>query len=411
MNSLLKGKNDPSTRAALIVIILFGLVSLFGDIIYEGARSVNGPYLKTLGASAVAVGFIAGLGEFLGYSIRLVSGYFSDKTRAYWYFTIAGYGMLIFVPLLALTGIWQIAGVFIVLERFGKALRSPAKDTIMSMAAKRVGTGFGFGLHEAMDQTGAIIGPLIFTGLFVLMGGGSRTAGDYQIGYAILFIPFLIVLGAVVFAYRKIPNPEEFEDASKAKNIPDKLDRVFWSYMVFSFVATMGFVNFALIGFHLKNEGVVPDWTIPLLYAVAMGVDGAFALVIGKVYDRLKEKNNNERAGLMTLIVIPLFSVLVPLSFLTGSVIFPIIGIVFWGMVMGAQETIMKSSIADITPLRKRGTGYGLLNTATGLAFLVGGIAFGALYEVDPILIFAAVIAIQLMAIPAFLVLNHHARK
>jgi len=140
--SLQKGK-----RLAIEIIIIFGIVSLFGDIMYEGARAVNGPYLKTLGANAALVGFIAGLGEFLGYIVRLASGYFADKTKAYWAFTLVGYGFLVSVPLLSLTGVWQVAALFMVLERFGKALRAPAKDTILSTATKQVGTGFGFGLH------------------------------------------------------------------------------------------------------------------------------------------------------------------------------------------------------------------------------------------------------------------------
>src|SRR5512137_2072013 len=154
-------------KTAFQLIILFGLVSLFGDIIYEGARSVNGPYLKTMGTSAAIVGIIGGIGEFLGYAIRLVSGYFADRTRAYWLFTFVGYGLLISVPLLSLAGIWQVAAIFIVAERLGKALRSPAKDTILSQAAKQVGTGWGFGLNEAMDQIGAIAGPLLFTFIFI----------------------------------------------------------------------------------------------------------------------------------------------------------------------------------------------------------------------------------------------------
>ena len=167
-------------KAAFQLILLFGLVSLFGDMVYEGARSVNGPYLKTLGANAAIVGLVAGLAEFLGYAIRLVSGYFADKTKAYWLFTFLGYGMLVSVPLLALTGIWQVAVVFIVIERLGKALRSPAKDTILSQATKQVGTGFGFAIAEVLDQIGAISGPLIFTILFITLGKGSRGLADYQ---------------------------------------------------------------------------------------------------------------------------------------------------------------------------------------------------------------------------------------
>ncbi len=153
-------------KQAFLLIILFGIISLLGDIIYEGARSVNGPYLDTLGASAAAVGLIVGIGELLGYAIRLISGYFSDRTKAHWYFTIFGYGLLISVPLLAFSNLWQVAAIFIVLERIGKGIRSPARDTLVSYAAKRVGTGFGFGISEFLDQIGAFIGPLIFTVFF-----------------------------------------------------------------------------------------------------------------------------------------------------------------------------------------------------------------------------------------------------
>ena len=192
---------EQNKRKALQLILLFGLVSLFGDIIYEGARSVNGPYLKVLGANALAVGLIAGLGEFLGYGIRLLSGYFSDKTKSYWLFTILGYGMLASVPLLALTGFWQIAAILIVMERIGKALRSPAKDTILSQATKQVGTGFGFALNEAMDQIGAIIGPLLFT--FIFIGDRMKDKGlaDYQTGYRLLWLPFFFLMACVLFAY------------------------------------------------------------------------------------------------------------------------------------------------------------------------------------------------------------------
>ena len=157
-------------KRAFNLIILFGLVSLFGDIAYEGARSVNGPYLKLFAVNAATLGLIAGVGEFLGYALRLVSGYLSDKTKSYWFLTFLGYGLLVSVPLLSLAGIWQIAALFIILERIGKAIRSPARDTILSQASSQIGTGFGFGLHEAMDQIGAVSGPLIFTVLFLLIG-------------------------------------------------------------------------------------------------------------------------------------------------------------------------------------------------------------------------------------------------
>ena len=115
------GKNGAEVKQAWQVIILFGLISLFGDIIYEGARSVNGPFLKMLSTPVFIVGLIAGAGEFLGYAVRLISGYFSDKTKAYWHFTILGYALLVSVPLLAFSRSWGYAAIFILGERIGKA--------------------------------------------------------------------------------------------------------------------------------------------------------------------------------------------------------------------------------------------------------------------------------------------------
>jgi MFS family permease len=401
---------DPKKKAFQL-IILFGLVSLFGDIVYEGARSVNGPYLKTLGANAAAVGLIAGCGEFIGYAIRLLSGYFADKTKAYWLFTFLGYGLLISVPLLALTGVWQVAAIFIVAERLGKALRSPAKDTILSQAAKCVGTGWGFGLNEAMDQIGALLGPLMFTGLFLLRGPAEKTLRDYQFGYALLWIPFVLLLVCVVVAFLRIPEPAQLETVDVKKSQPDKLSKVFWLYTFFSFVVATGFVNFVLLGYHFKAKGILTDAQIPFFYAIAMAVDGVAALVIGKLYDVLKERRKKEAAGLLLLIFVPLFSALIPVFAFSRSFTLIVLGVVLWGIVMGAHETIMKSAIADLTPLKKRGTGYGIFNTAYGVAMFVGAAAMGFLYEFSIPLLVLIASAIEFLALPIFFAMKREADK
>jgi MFS family permease len=400
---------DNKRTQAFQVIILFGLVSLFGDIIYEGARSVNGPYLKTLGANAVVVGMIGGLGEFVGYAIRLLSGYFADRTRAYWLFTFLGYGLLISVPLLALTGLWQVAAVFIVAERLGKALRSPAKDTILSQAAKQVGTGFGFGLNEAMDQVGALLGPLIFTGLFLLTGGGVKTVMDYQKGYALLWIPFFLLMVCILVAFLRVPHPEKLEEKSTGQ--PDKLSRMFWLYNIFSFMTAMGFVSFILMGYHFKAKGILTDAQIPLFYAIAMAVDGVAAVVIGKMYDVLKEKIKKEEAGLLLLIFVPLISALVPVLAFSPSFVLIIVSVVLWGIVMGAHETIMKAAVADLTSVRKRGTGYGIFNASYGVAMLIGGTVMGYLYDRSiPFMVLAASM-IQFLALPVFFAMKSELEK
>ncbi len=379
-----------SRKRALRLILLFGVISLLGDIIYEGARGVNGPYLATMGASAAMVGLVAGVGEFLGYAVRLASGYFADRTGAYWFFTFLGYGLLISVPLLGLTGIWQVAAVFIICERFGKALRSPAKDTILSKATSRVGRGFGFGLHEAMDQIGAIAGPLLFTVIFALKGG-------YRQGYALLWIPFILLMAVLIVARIVVPAPDALEaEGGKPADLKNNLSKVFWLYTVFSSLAVFGFANFSVIAYHLKVKNVMTDGQIPLFYSIAMGVDAAAALVIGRLYDKI---------GMKTLLLIPLLTAIIPFLAFTESFHAVAAGMVLWGVVMAIHETIMRAAIADLTSIRKRGTGYGIFNTAYGLAMFLGSFIMGALYESGTLYIMVLAFAAQAAALPVYFVM------
>ncbi len=397
-------------KTALRLILLFGLISLLGDIIYEGARGVNGPYLKTLGASAAIVGLVAGIGELLGYLIRLVSGYFSDKTRAHWIFTIAGYSFLMIIPMLALTGIWQFAAIFMVLERIGKGIRSPAKDTILSQATKQVGTGFGFAIVEFMDQVGATIGPLIFTFFFMSIGPGERSVIDYQHGYSLMWFPFVVLMMVLFTAFFLVKNPEELENDVIKKPQPDKITRTFWLYCIFTFVTTLGFLNFAIIGYHLKANNIVTDAQIPLMYALAMAVDAVIGLIIGKWYDRLKLKFDNEHAGLLLLIILPLLTAPLPLFTLSLSLPLILAGVVLWGIVMGTHETIMKAGIADITSIRKRGTGYGIFNMTYGIAIFIGSAAAGFLYDYSITLLVVLMIVVEIAAIPLFFVMRRRVK-
>jgi hypothetical protein len=401
-------KGSPKALAIQLIIV-FGMISLFSDTIYEGARSVNGPYLKTLGADAALVGLVAGLAEMLGYLVRLVSGLWADKSKAYWAFTIVGYATLASVPLLALTGAWQTAALFIVLERVGKAIRSPAKDTILSTATKRVGTGFGFGLHEAMDQIGAILGPLVFVAAFAFSGRASASVADYQSAYRWLWLPFGVLMAVLAFAYLRVPDPEKLEPIVPAAREADRLTRTFWLYVGFTFVTTLGFASWAILGYHFKSKGMLSDAEIPLFYAVAMGVDGIAALLVGIGYDRLKKRLRSERGGLALLVVIPAFSILIPVLGFSSSRALAIAAAVVWGVVMGAHETIMKSAIADITPLKKRGTGYGIFNSAYGLAVFAGSAAMGLLYDRSLALAIGLAVAAEIAALIVFIFLRREA--
>ena len=398
-------------KTAIRLILLFGVISLLGDMVYEGARGVNGPYLKTLGASAALVGLVAGIGELLGYMIRLLSGYFSDKTRAHWFFTIFGYSFLMVIPMLALTGVWQFAAIFMVLERIGKGIRSPAKDTILSQATKQVGTGFGFAIVEFMDQIGATIGPLIFTFFFMSIGPGDKSIIDYQHAYSLMWFPFVVLMMVLFATFFMVKNPEELEKDVVKKPQPDKITRTFWLYCIFTFVTTLGFLNFAIIGYHLKANSIVTDAQIPLLYALAMAVDAVIGLIIGKWYDKLKIRFDNDHAGLLLLILLPVLTALIPLFTLSPGLPLILAGVVLWGVVMGTHETIMKAGIADITSIRKRGTGYGIFSMMYGIAIFIGSAAAGFLYDYSINLLIILMIVVELAAVPVFFVMRKHVKS
>ena len=369
-------------------IILLGIVSLFGDVTYEGARSVAGPYMATLGASASVVGLVAGIGEFVGYALRLASGHLADRTKAYWLLTFVGYGLLVSVPLLAFAGYWQLAALLIILERMGKAIRSPARDTMLSYATKEVGRGWGFAVHEALDQIGAIIGPVVFSLVFLFHGG-------YREGFTLLWIPALLTLVVLAIARKNVPLPEELEarEETGKENGERKLPRVFWFYTAFTLVSVAGFANFQLISYHLKVQAIVPDAQIPIIYAIAMGIDALAALLIGKTYDK---------TGLMSLLTVPLLTLPIPFLSFSHSYSLALIGMVLWGAAMGVQETIMRAAIADLTPVERRGFAYGIFNAAYGVSWFLGSALMGLLYElsINYLILFAVVM--ELTSIPLF---------
>ena len=381
---------------ALQVILLLGIVSLFGDIIYEGGRSVAGPYLLYLGASAFTVAFVSGFGEFIGYAGRIVSGFFADRTRSYWAFAFTGYLMIGAIPLLVFAEAWEAAALLLLIERLGKGIRSPAKDTILSYATHTVGRGWGFGIHEAIDQIGAVAGPLIFAVSIAVYGG-------YTPGFALLAIPFVLLIAALVLAYRKVPDPESFEKSSPGAvpDGPEHIPRLLLPYGTFTALTMAGFAVFPLIAFHYSAASIVPEAQIPVFYAIAMAADALFAPLIGRLYDR---------EGLGVLLAIPLANILVALlAFSTGYYI-ALAGAVLWGLSMGGQETILRAALADLTSVKKRGTVYGIFNTVYGGAWFGGSLVLGWLYEMDIRMLIGYSVLMQVAAMGAFLWLRHALR-
>ena len=374
---------------AVKFIILMGIVSLLADMTYEGSRSITGPYLAILGASAVTVGFVAGFGELTGYVIRFFSGHLTDRTQSYWTITIIGYLInLIAVPLLALAGSWEVAAALIIAERIGKGIRVPSRDVMLSHASSQIGHGWGFGLHEALDQIGAIMGPLIVAAVLFLHG-------SYQLGFAFLLLPAVLAIMVLFISRSLYPHPHNLE-VSKPPLDTKGFNKVYWLYVISAALIAAGFADFALIAYHFQKTALVSPGLIPIFYAVAMGVDGVSALLFGRLFDKY---------GLSIMIVVALLSALfAPMVFLGGFYI-AFIGMAIWGISMGAQESIMRSSVAVMSKVERRGSAYGIFNTIFGVSWFAGSVIMGLLYSfsINYLVVFSVVI--QLISIPFFIII------
>ncbi|MGA7305357.1 MAG: MFS transporter [Rhodothermales bacterium] len=364
-------------------VVLLGVVSLLADVTYEGARSITGPFLGLLGASATVVGIVAGAGELAGYALRLLSGFLADRTRRYWMFTIFGYAVnLLAVPALALAGHWPAAAALMIAERTGKAIRTPARDAMLSHATSELGHGWGFGLHEAMDQIGAVLGPLLVAGVMFFQQDAYRSA------FGVLLIPALLTLAILFIARREYPQPSDLESISTHLT-SEGLPVQFWWFLVGAMLLAVGFADFPLIAYHLRRAEVTGESTIPLLYAMAMGVDALAALAFGRLFDRL---------GPVVLAGAALSAALFSPFVFLGGFRMVVVGMLLWGVGMGAQESVLRAALAAMIPPERRGTAYGLFNGGFGLFWFLGSATLGFLYDRDVMSVVIVSVAAQVLA-------------
>jgi predicted MFS family arabinose efflux permease len=355
-------------QRALHFVISFGVVSLFADMTYEGMRSVAGPYLALVGASGTAVGLIGGVGELLGYVLRLASGTVADRSRLYWPITLVGYAVqMAVVPALALTGGWQAAAVLIIFERIGKATRNPPRDVMLSQAGELIGQGWAFGVHEALDQSGAIIGPLLAA--FIL----SRHEG-YHTAFAWLLVPAIITVLLVIGVRFRYPAAGQIAPASPSASVERdaRFQAAFWWYAIGAGLVAFGFADYALISYHYAVTKVMAASSVPVLYAFAMGAAGLGSLLGGRSYDRIGLK-----VLLPTTLVIAAYA---PLVFLGGFSL-ALVGTLLWGLGIGIHETVMSAAIAQLVPAARRARAYGVFTAIFGIAWFAGSAVLGMLYD------------------------------
>lgn len=375
---------------ALRFVISIGIVSLFADMTYEGARSIVGPYLAVLGAGSVFAGLVAGLGEFLGYSVRLFAGRYVDRTRRNWQVMGAGYTVnMLAVPALALAPSAWLAGLLVFVERIGKGVRNPAKDALLSHAGHELGHGFAFGLHEFLDQLGAVSGPLLVAGVIALAMhfGVTLPATEYRYAFAVLLIPALC---ALMFLWRA--HTIEPETMPVEKSPLTRFDANYYRYMAFAVVSVLGFSHFILVSFHLELTHRLTPALIPVLFGVAMGTDAIGSILAGHFYDRY---------GLKVLYALPVLTLpTLPLLFLAVHPLWIWLGAALWGFALGIQESIVRAGVATLTPASLRGTAYGLFDTVFGAAWLVGSVLLGLLYAVGAQWLVGVAMLLQLSALP-----------
>lgn len=370
---------------AILSILIFGLVSLLGDIIYEGSRGAIPPFLQNLGVSAFLVGLVLGLGEFLGYALRIAFGVLSDRTRSYWGLTIGGYSLLIVIPLLAISGSWHIAIILVMFERISKAIRSPARDTLFSYATKGMGTGKAFGLHELMDQIGAIVGPAIVAVVLLVTGG------RFGVAFSVLLIPFIIMLLVLGAAYAKLRPKISLPTGSQRKVSFKKLPRRFTIYSTAVAFNSMGLVSIALILYRASPSAL--PWAVSLLYLVTQAVDAASAPIAGYIYDSVGRK----------LLYFPFVLSVVPSTLIFfGGLECVVASAILFGVIFGMHESIYRAAVTDMTPVEVRGSAYGVFHTLYGLGFLIGGAVFGFFLD-NNLLYFAIPYTVLTQALAIFL--------
>ena len=377
-------------QSAMLFVVLMGVVSLFADMTHEGARSITGPFLALLGANATIVGFVAGFGELVGYTLRLVSGLITDRTGKYWTITIIGYLVnMAAVPLLALAGHWEFAAFLMIAERMGKAIRNPVRDAMLSHATREMGRGWGFGLHEAMDSTGAMIGPLIVAAVLYFRG-------SYQTGFAFLLVPAVLTIGVLIAARMLYPHPKDLE-ATLPELETKGFRSIFWIYLAAMALNAAGYADFPLIGYHFQKTSSVPENWVPIFYSVAMGVAAITALISGRLFDR---------KGIQIIIIaVFLSSIFAPLVFLGGFAL-SLIGMALWGVGMGAQESIMRAAVPVMVQRDRRATAYGIFNTGYGVFWFLGSFLMGFLYDFSMPSLIAFSVAAQLASVPLLLMVK-----
>ncbi len=370
-------------KRALRFVLLMGVVNLFADMTYEGARGVAGAFLSHLGASGAAVGIIAGGGELAGYLVRSVSGAIADRTGRYWINAWVGYAInMLCVPALVLAGSWPAAAGLLVGERVGRGIRKPVIAATLAEAGHHLGSGRAFGINETLDQVGATAGPLIVA--------VAIARGGYPVGFGVLIVPALVTLAVLAVAASAGRAVAPRDDSAEKLTIGDwpALRR----YAAGGALFAAGYVDFALIAFRFARDHVMSVSAISVSFAVAMAAGAIAAPLLGRAFDRI-----GRPVIAISLIVTALAT---PFAFL-GTGAMAQTGAALWGVGVAVQDALLLALVASVVRQR-RATAFGLYDLAFGLAWFAGSVIAGILLDRSLVALVLFSTLLQLGAIPFF---------
>ena len=346
-----QGAGLASKRRVWLAFLSFSMVSLFADMAYESIRSIIGAYLAESGAPAWEIPVLA-LVEGLSYAGRLLGGFLASLSPAFlWPLVFLGYGSiyaLISVPLVLPT----LIPLLYAIERLGKGLRAPPRDTLLSLLTEHIGHGRGFGLHEVFDQIGAVAGPLLLATLIELVGFPQ----------AIVYAVIPTTLAMVMLAIAYILYPYRVREAYKWSKVGDIVaPYIVFTYAVYVFATAALLAYWPAIAYKLEEAGFSVD-SIALLYALAMLVDAFAALAVGMIYDRLG----------LSVVVVPPFLATISLLLIHNNVF---AGVIVWGLAMGSVEVLFRAIPATLLPPGTRPIAYGVLGASLAMGWALVSIA------------------------------------
>lgn len=368
---VMKNKSKSVLSRLPISIWTLGFVSMLMDISSEIIHSLLPLFLTTaLGTSTFVIGVIEGLGESTSLIVKIFSGALSDYLGQRKIIAVIGYAMgAISKPLFAIAPTSSMVLAARVFDRIGKGMRGAPRDALVADIAPYESRGSAFGLRQALDTVGAVIGPLLAVGLMLLF------ANQFRIIFWRAAIPGVLSVMLLIFGVKepRTPVPCEKRINPLSRNHLSRLDTAYWWLVIIGAIFTLARFSEAFLVLRAIDVGM--SITIAPIAMVIMSFTYAIsAYPFGKLADNMSH-SRLLMAGILVLIVADM---LLAINHHWTTLI---AGISLWGIHMGITQGLLATMVADVSPGDLRGTAFGFFNLASGLMMLVASMLAGFLWE------------------------------